>query len=207
MNVNARMIELSKNRIMFDIGASSGEYIPSMCKVGTMVYAFEPHPDNVKVCNDLFSHNKNLKVIQSAVSNQDGEANLFICSRTSVQHTLSTEIAQKTWWGHSLDNFMKVPTIKLDSFCQQHNISGKMGIKIDVEAAEEYVIEGAMETLKNNDCIVALETHGEIDANNLTRLMVLAGYKWWDADGNLSSVFERDRPYFCVRNDSSISPF
>jgi len=205
-NVNAKMIELSKGRVLLDIGASTGEYMARMSQSGSHVYAFEPHPDNVVVCTHMAASMPNVTVVPAAVSSNDGQIDLFVCARSTTQHTLSPLIAKNARWGHSLDRHISVPSIKLDTFCQQNNVSGPMGIKIDVEAAEEFVIQGGLETLKNNDCIIAIETHGEIDAGNLTRMFYAAGYKWWDMDRNRCFSMEPDKSYLCVVATSDIIP-
>lgn len=201
------MIEMASGGVILDIGANIGMYFEAMSKSASIVYAFEPHPDNINVMNEEVRKYNNVVVVQAALSNVDGNTSLFVCERNHRQHTLVTDIASDPRWGHSLGNYIEVPSIKLDSYCTEYNISGITGIKIDVEGAEEYVIEGALETLKNNNAIISLETHAPINANKVASLLKECGYIFWNNYGQLILDMEQDQQYFCVKNENLINPF
>ena len=204
---NDKMIELASGGILLDIGANIGMYFESMSKVASKVYAFEPHPDNVEVLKSEALKYNNIEVVSAAIGSKDGITNLFVCDRNHRQHTLLVNIAADPRWGHSLSNFINVPSIKLDTFCIQNNIKGITGIKIDVEGAEEFVIAGALETLRNNNAIISLETHAPINADNVTELLKSCDYIFWNTDKVLTDRIEQDKHYFCVKQGSNLSPF
>lgn len=125
----------NKPKLIFDIGCNIGDYTKTFLKFSDFVVAVDP---NIEVINQLrnstvdFISKKKLKILNIAISNQIGEAKLYINSSRTVSsinkkwqkralpemfphvHNVDTEIVKST----TLDNLIKefgIPDyIKLD---------------------------------------------------------------------------------------------
>ena len=133
----------------FDVGANVGIYALRFAKklnFSGKVYAFEPEPRNFDRLKENFSLNEFAKVIEpinAALTNFDGRATLYLSGyEQSGWHSLTEfkDIAKST---------VEVRAMKLDTFVNGNSINKIDLIKIDVEANEFELLEGARECLKN----------------------------------------------------------
>lgn len=124
---------------MLDVGAHLGYYTRIFSKLvqrsGT-VWAFEPCPENYPLLKHNLSAARfgNIKIVNKAVSAQNGAATLFISSGHSM-HSLNASFTDG-------QGQVEVETISLDSFLAANGVSSVDFIKIDVEGAEPLVMEG-----------------------------------------------------------------
>ncbi len=132
----------------FDAGANVGAYTLQAAKklnTGENIYSFEPEPDNFTRLDHNCSINefsKKVNRLQIALTNKTGNAILF---KSDNKHS---------GW-HSLTEFKdisidktEVTTDTLDNFVMKNNIKKIDLIKIDVEANEFELLEGAKNCLK-----------------------------------------------------------
>ena len=149
-NLNFIIDMLKPGNVFFDIGANVGAYtLPAAkkLKTGNNIYSFEPEPGNFKRLDYNCSINdfsKNINRFRVAISASDGSADLY-----------QSEDIHSGW--HSLSEFkdvssgkIEVTTVKLDSFIEKYKIKKIDLVKIDVEANEFEVLEGAVNSLKAN---------------------------------------------------------
>lgn len=135
-----------------DIGANIGHYTLLAARhVGTTgrVFAFEPEPSNFEWLERNIRLNEftNVTARRQAVSNVTGPATLHI-------HAENTG-------GHSLDEGNVVPggtvaveTVRLDDVIPEGTLDV---MKIDVQGAEGFVIEGAEKLLARSDTAIYVE--------------------------------------------------
>lgn len=132
-----------------DVGANVGFYALSLAKrVGPRgaVHVFEPDPDTFRRLNDNVDLNGLRDIVRTysaAVTNQTGNALFY---RSGPVHTA---------WG-SLVEFkdiavgtITVPTVSLDEFLRVQGIDQVDFVKVDVEAGEFELLEGAETSLRN----------------------------------------------------------
>jgi FkbM family methyltransferase len=204
MDVNKKMIALANPGVFFDIGANHGMYCKAMSDVATQVYAFEPHPDNLKILNEAVADLPNVTVEPIALSDSEGQIALYCCPANPGGHSIAEPVAQVGTWSHSTDNSIEVATMTLDAYCEKHNIQQVSAIKIDVEGAEQFVLQGAKDTLKKNTIVIALETHQTIDLEAVYGILKECGYRVYDNRFDcLMDDISYDREYICT-NDPSI---
>lgn len=135
-----------------DVGANKGDFtLLAACLAGNSgtVISIEPAPENHSILQRSIELNDytNIRVLQVALSDRDGTANLQIGS-TSGSHTLSPEF-------NGLRT-VAVPTRTLDGVVAEQQLGSVDMIKIDVQGLELAVLRGASQTLRANPGIILL---------------------------------------------------
>jgi FkbM family methyltransferase len=144
---------VKRNSVCIDVGCHKGEILDLFLKYSPnqMHYAFEPIPE---LYNKLEAKYDDTCVVYNvAVSNQIGT--------TTFNHVISNPaysgLRKRDYSREEKIEQITVQTDTLDNIIPwQEKIDF---IKIDVEGAEQWVLEGAVHTLKRNDVVVVFE-HG-----------------------------------------------
>jgi FkbM family methyltransferase len=158
--------------IALDIGANIGSYSHFLSTKFSKVYAFEPHPDNVRRIRNL--NIKNIVVMEMAISNETGVCKLFTQPDNLITgHSINHDIIAHPNWQLDENRYMEVPCMTIDDFCKGKDISF---IKCDIEGGEDFIWETAKETLKNNKLSIALEIHYGVDVDRLFSIFENLGY-------------------------------
>ncbi len=141
---------LESDDVFYDIGANVGTYT---CFAGQVVedenvIAFEPHPANVDRLRENASLNEIQIEVQSvALSNEHGSSKLSISGENDQAgagtHSLSTGGDGQT---------LEIETIEGDRLIEEGNIPPPTVVKIDVEGAEQLVLEGLRATIGSGQC-------------------------------------------------------
>lgn len=135
-----------------DVGANKGDFTLLAARLtensGTVI-SIEPEPENHSILQRSLELNdySNVRVLQVALSDRDGTADLRIGS-TSGSHTLSPEF-------NGLRT-VTVPTRTLDRVVAEQRLGAVDMIKIDVQGLELAVLRGAAETLRANPRMILL---------------------------------------------------
>lgn len=134
---------------IIDVGANIGiytRYLADIAGHGAAIYAFEPSPLNfIRLRNNVQSHH-NVTLVEAAVGEQKGVAELFLSDKANVDHRMydSGDRRQKIGVALvSLDEYFPAGT-RIDF------------IKIDVQGHEYSVLKGAVRILKENPQVVCL---------------------------------------------------
>jgi FkbM family methyltransferase len=161
------------DQIALDIGANHGIYTKLLSKKFKTVYAFEPHPDNVKFLQEETAVCNNVIIVNKAISNVTDKIKLWTCKTCDGMHTINPAPEVTEHYGRKPDEFIEVDAIRLDDFCKDFPVAF---IKMDIETAEDFVWNGAVDTLKNNKLNIILETHQEVDILRLATFFTELGY-------------------------------
>lgn len=110
------------------------------------VYAFEPEPENyaLLVKNVEVNGYRNVVCLQRAVSNKPGDAKLFV-GRDSGGHSLYPPVRRVTTWG------IPIETTSLDDFFRKEGWPPVHLIKMDIEGAEWFALEGMREVVRQSN--------------------------------------------------------
>jgi FkbM family methyltransferase len=174
-DMNTSMIEqCCSDGVMLDIGANHGSYTELMARKSKKVYAFEPAPENIKVLKERMKDIPNVEIHEVALSDKTEKTKLMLHGNPGACSIHAILDGQQ--WHHTLENSVDVDAITLDLWCQYNGITRVDGIKIDVEAHEKEVIDGARETLKKYHPLIALETHHTADLQGLGEILKECGY-------------------------------
>jgi len=154
---------LSKpNPVVFELGANQGqdtEEIVKCCKGDYQYFAFEPDPRTVAAMREK-GLGKKVAIIEAAVSSSNSTTKLYQfydkANPDGCRGTGPTSIMRP--WTHekrlphlSHKSDLIVPTITLDSFCQEHGIDHIDFMWVDIQGSEYDMILGAKETLAKTD--------------------------------------------------------
>lgn len=157
-DVHARFMEILQNKprsLVVDVGANIGYYTLLSAALGHDVISFEPNPANiVRICDSLrlndWSH-RNIHLFQCAVSDEEGEMNLFIPKNpgAAVLKDLDYNLDHA-----DKEHQAKTKVITLDSFAQEQGWFDRSDItieilKIDVEGKDPNVVLGASRLLSS----------------------------------------------------------
>jgi FkbM family methyltransferase len=202
MDTNQYIIDNADVGVFFDIGANVGHYTVPMSKKATKVYAFEPSILNFEALTAAVTVYENVVAEKMALSNTKSIVKLFSSVHKHSSpgwggYSINPELLTIKHLGRSFENYEEVPTITLDEYCSVNSITGITAMKIDVEAAEEFVLEGAIHTLKNNNILISLETHLAINRERVYNLLAEAGYSVYDNNESKVEYIEFDHQYIC----------
>lgn len=159
---------------VLDVGAHTGYYSLLAARLAGptgSVWSFEPDPVNFRFLKRHIALNRldHVHATQSAVSDSAGTAHFELGSGTGTGRLGKA--------GH-----LRVDTIALDDFCDARDLRVS-AIKIDVEGAEELVLQGAMKTLTRDRPVVFLSTHGTAVHAHCVDLLRGIGYQLRPIDG------------------------
>ena len=142
---------IDPDRPVFDIGAHLGDRSLAFAALGARVVALEPQPALRPLLAWRLRRYPQALVSDEAVGDHSGEATLALSDRhptlASVNAQWRSEIAQQNpsfaqvAWEHSIT----VPMITLETLIARHGVPGFC--KIDVEGAEEAVLNGLQQAL------------------------------------------------------------
>jgi len=126
-------IPINKESVMVDLGANIGlvtQYFKDKVKI---IYAVEPAKEHFTALkqNKEYNHWDNVEIFNLAISDKDGEANLYHNINNHTSHSL----IQNNQQGQEV-----VKTMRLDTFFEENNIEKVDFLKFDVEGAENIII-------------------------------------------------------------------
>lgn len=138
--------ELPTGSLCFDIGANIGEKSEALLKAGMSVIAVEPQPLCVKEIMARCGRYDKIRIIQTAVGSEVGEAELYISEIFHASSSLDKN------WTPSHESLI-VPLTTLDLLIDEFGVPTYC--KIDVEGYELNVLRGLTRPIS----LVSLEYH------------------------------------------------
>ena len=168
--------KISKNPVIFDIGANQGQSIERFLKIfnNPIIHSFEPIKSDFDIMYKKYKDNKNIYLNNFALGNKTEEKEFNITAKTETSSfnkiTLGTDWlkARSKKWNTTEEGFVisvqKVSVKKLDDYCKDNRINLIDLMKIDTQGYEDKVLEGSINTIEKNK-IKAIET--EIIWNNV----------------------------------------
>ena len=140
---------------VIDIGANIGLYtVIAGNRSGPMgrVFAFEPEPHNMDYLKKNIEANTlsaTVTAVADALSNHDGQSLLHLHRTNKGRHSLVDY--------QDTNDTITVRTTTLDAFLHTHSTERVAVIKIDVEGAEGFVLDGMQQTLRTHHPVLFFE--------------------------------------------------
>lgn len=144
-----KYLTTSKIKIVFDVGANTGEYAKKVRKYNSLakLYCFEPHPKTYK--NLIVNVNKidNIELFNFGLGESAGTLKIFdYKNRDGSSHaSLYKEVISEIHKSEVIEHEVAIRTI--DDFIREKNIQKVDLLKIDTEGNELNVLRGASEAL------------------------------------------------------------
>jgi FkbM family methyltransferase len=135
---------------IFDIGANEGQTTQRYSQMfpTAKIYSFEPVPEVFSILERKFHENPQIIVNQLAVSDAVGTADFYLHAYTSnVWNSLLPKASGSKIVPEDV-SAVKVPTITIDVFCDQHNINTIDLLKLDIQGGELLALKGALNMLQ-----------------------------------------------------------
>lgn len=168
---------------VLDIGSHIGYFSllsATLSPKGTTV-AIEASPSTFNLLNENVKNKKNVITQNIAISNETGAIEfLEFPVLYSEYNTLEqTQYENEDWFKSIQPTKVKINSKTGTSIIQEFNLQPQI-IKIDVEGAEEKVIQGLIEYLRNNTSYVVMEfaneERGNVNHINAERLLKAIDY-------------------------------
>lgn len=180
--------------LVFDIGAHVGDRVRVFRSLGARVIAFEPQPDPYWLLVRLFGEDPGVTLVNAAVSEKVGAAQLSVNSVNPTVSTLSPDFVAAAdgalgWDGQVWDRQITVPTTTLDVLIARHGMPAF--VKIDVEGHEADVLRG----LSTPVTMLSFEvtTHQrDVALDCLDQLAGLGAYRFRAVLGEIHSFVQTD---------------
>lgn len=171
---------VGEGNIALDIGANAGWYsilLANLVGENGEVHAFEPLDDanQALIENAELNGCTNLHVHPHAVSNKEGESELFVPS-----YHLNT-LASLTPNPYVSESRLKCQLISLDRFVQDNSLSNVHFIKIDAEGHELAILQGAKQMICACHPILMLECLDQEAFEEIRQFLEPIGYSFYMA--------------------------
>ena len=176
-------VRVEKDDIVVDIGANLGVFTAyAQTSSPKHVYCVEPMPDTFKYLKNNLEVFNNTTLINKAIS-IDGKDTIFIdCSNNLIN--ASKDVADKFGKYMAINGEksnwreITIPTITINDFIKQHNISKIDFLKVDCEGGEWDLFKNIdKDYLRNNITKIALEYHSEEIKKYLINVLTENGFK------------------------------
>jgi FkbM family methyltransferase len=136
---------VGRGDLVFDVGAHAGNRAAAFAQLGCRVIALEPQPDFAKLLRTLFKSSARVEVLELAVCERAGRAELSISERTPTVTTIEREwrdrrSVEPDFAGVRWNRRVEVETTTLDRLIGKYGVPAF--VKIDVEGSEPAVLDG-----------------------------------------------------------------
>ncbi len=140
--------------VILDIGGNIGQMALLFSKLANKVYTFEPIPevgDRLQENIDLNGLSQKVTLTRVALTNFSGHITFGLPPKGN-RGTGSTILAE-----HLKSRTIEVEAMTLDEFIEKHSITGVGFIKMDIEGAELFALQGMDTLLSHSHPILLLE--------------------------------------------------
>lgn len=128
--------------LCFDVGANIGNRAEIFVELGAKTVCFEPQEVCLNRLHQLFDGDQNVTIVEKAVGDYEGVAELSICEDASTISTLSDRWKTSGRFSNSFEwnKTQSVPITTLDNLIETYGLP--KFCKIDVEGFEVSVLKG-----------------------------------------------------------------
>jgi len=142
---------------VLDIGANTGQFVSEIREIlpEAYIFSFEPQTQVYRQLLRSWGHDTRFRAFNVAVGDENCTAD-FHQSASSPSSSLlpMTELHLKNFPTTMEKGVEKVQVARLDDFAAQLSIGDHVLVKVDVQGAEDKVLRGGENTLRNAEIIV-----------------------------------------------------
>lgn len=184
---------LTKDSIVYDIGANIGYHTTAFASKAAHVYAFEPHPKTFELLVKNTDKMSNISLLNYAISNFDGPAKCMDYSLDNVENYGAVSVNNKQG--------------TVDITCATLNdkdIPWPDFIKIDVEGSELAVIQGCFDIIKAKQPVIYYEAHETVELREIYNLLSELDYRLYWCKVNNYNTNNFNKNYLNIFGDTSL---
>lgn len=166
LEIQLQRLPQKTKKIIVDVGAFDGVNCVRLARKfpNSFTYAIEPCPKNFKVLCYNTKRHKNIKPVQVALSDKDGEEVLF--TTRDYKHKSVSSQSNSLYEDFLFDKNNEgknesVKTMTFDSFCRKENIQHIHLLKMNCEGGEYKIFGGELSELFYSTDIICLYLHGK----------------------------------------------
>ena len=160
-----KYIKRFKIRYFIDAGAHKGEFLTYLLKLKNIkkIYCFEPQKKIYSILYQNFKNNKKIKFFNIGLGNRNLKKNIYI---NKLSYTSTFKKNKKTFYlylkkyllgtSNNYEDKYEVKIKKLDEVLRNKNLKDCL-LKIDVEGYELNVLNGSINTIKNQVKFILIE--------------------------------------------------
>lgn len=147
--INYLKNHLSKDAVLFDVGANVGDYSIALrrCFPFANIFAFEPSSINFQNL-DISLTDKNVITFNIGFGESEGNFALYSNQRYSGISSLFNR--QLTHLDIEMQSFEEVEIKSIDKFCMEQAISNIHLLKLDTEGSEFSILKGAKKMIESD---------------------------------------------------------
>ncbi len=189
---------LPQEGVFIDIGANIGIMTASAArKFPKMeVHAFEPVPKNAHALMHIVSYFKlkNVMIHKVALGNENGNINMVMPVQNNVLFQGLSHVMHETITENNEGEVTEVPIFKLDDFAPIKTITKKIvGIKMDVENFESFVVKGGLNTIKLHLPLLYIELWDNENRSACFNDLASIGYLPYTLESNNLVIFDASK--------------
>jgi len=160
-----KFIKKFEIQYFIDVGAHKGEFLTYFLKLKNIkkIYCFEPQKKIYSILYQNFKNNKKIKFFNIGLGNSNIKKNIYI---NKLSSTSTFKIYKKTFYlyfkkfllgaSNNYEDKYEVKINKLDEVLRNKNLKDCL-LKIDVEGYELNVLNGSINTIKNQVKFILIE--------------------------------------------------
>lgn len=160
-------VRVQPGDVVIDAGAWIGDFSAYCAKKGAIVHAFEPTETTYELLLKTVALNPDrILPVMKGLGAENGSRNFGIFNNNAAANRIIREGVNYDVF--DIKEISSVDMIMLDSYVEKHNLGRVDFIKADIEGAEDYLLEGAKNTLRKFSPKLSLATYH--DTNNIEAL-------------------------------------
>lgn len=187
----ARLVQRTSPKIIFDIGANTGQSAERYQEVlpGAQLFCFEPLPEAATVLRKKYSERSSVRVFETAIGDRIGSETLH----TNPDWAATSSLLERPQggghyypWGAVLETEVQVAITTLENVSNEIGIDHVTILKMDVQGSEMKVLRGAANLLANcaidivyTEVVFVPAYDGQPLVHDLAHLLDEYGYSWF----------------------------
>ncbi|AFG36795.1 FkbM family methyltransferase [Spirochaeta africana] len=145
---------------VYDIGAHTGMFTIALADLGCRVTAFEPVPSTLKELQRNVHDSKaadRIRIVERGLSNQDERVVIHQFSDETFNSLFPRSDAERSHYQLEVSGHAEIRVQPLDQLQQELSLPDPGLIKMDIEGAELYALQGAAHLLQNARPFILVE--------------------------------------------------
>jgi FkbM family methyltransferase len=186
---------MPKRGVFLDIGANIGIMTATTARKfpHLHVHAFEPVPSNIEAFNSIIKHFKlgNVTLHEVALGEENTIVKMVMPVQNNVRFQGLSHVVHDSITDHNEGEIYEVTAYKLDDFTPLKNLSEQIvGIKMDVENFERFVVKGGLKLIEQHLPVLYIELWDNVNREECFEALSALGYKSYTLEKDKLVLFD-----------------